>query len=140
MSSAIGISEILTSRASSTAEFIAKSEGVCPNCGERADALRGHVCPGCVQWTHYRCLNRVPIGHRFYAYTCSNCRGKLLGAFEVMQDDRELDVAKAELDTLFERILLEHSRTGSVIGNDAPQFERDVQKYFLCSSEKHSVW
>ena len=44
MSSAAGISENLTSRASSTAEFLERSEGICPNCGDRADALRGHVC------------------------------------------------------------------------------------------------
>ena len=33
--------KILLPRASSTAEFIERSAGICPNCGDRADALKG---------------------------------------------------------------------------------------------------
>ena len=117
-----GLSEILTSRASSTAGFVERSEGFRPNCGDRAYALRGHVCPGCMEWTHYHCMKKVPIGHSFNARTCSTCRGRLLETFELMQEDRDLDEAKAELDTIFERILVEYSHNGSVINDDAPLF------------------
>ena len=75
-------------------------------------------------------MKKVPIGHSFYAYTCSTCRGRLLETFELMQEDRDLDGAKAELDTIFERILIEYAHNGSVINDEAPRFERDVQKYF----------
>ena len=53
-----------------------------------------------------------------------------------MQDDRDLDEAKTDLDTILERILTEYSRNGSVINDEAPRFEGDVQKYFYYALQR----